>query len=501
MREELQIVARRPEHFPSLRDFVAVFFRHKQLLVMGFVVFATAGILYSVLFPSYESEMKVLVRRSRIDPAITPTPSPSPAFEHDEVTEEELNSEVELLKDEDILRPVVLATDLAKPTLASRLLGQSSEERTEKAMRRLARKLDIKPVRKSRLITISFSSSNASRSAAVLQSLSVAYLAKRSEIHRPRGAQTFFEQQMREARQQLEQAQENLIAFTHRAGVESAGLQRDLTLQKQSEAEAAELALVSAMAEASERVQSLRTRLHTLPETRVVQVKDIENPESMGKMKSQLLELQLRRTELLTKFQPSYRLVQEVDQQIAQAKAAIEAEELKPLRDETTEENPEYAWAHSDLLKTEVELAGLEEKAAVERRQVEDYRDVAQRLEEQAVVQHDLEENVRSAEEKWLLYSSKREESRIGDALDENGVWNVAIAQEPRAPAVPVWPFWTATCLSLLGACGLSTGLVFVKDYLDPSFRTPDEVFAFLGTPVLASIPAGSSGMGTLEAS
>jgi hypothetical protein len=36
-------------------------------------------------------------------------------------------------------------------------------------------------------------------------------------------------------------------------------------------------------------------------------------------MKSKLLELELRRTELLTKFQPSYRLVREVEQQIAQA--------------------------------------------------------------------------------------------------------------------------------------------------------------------------------------
>jgi uncharacterized protein involved in exopolysaccharide biosynthesis len=150
--------------------------------------------------------------------------------------------------------------------------------------------------------------------------------------------------------------------------------------------------------------------------------------------------------------------------------------------------------------QNEVQLAGLQQKAAMQRRQVEEYRAEAESLGEKAVVQHDLEQNLHSAEEKWLLYSGKREESRIGDALDENGMWNVAIAQEPRAPAVPVWPFWSASCLTLLGAFGLSTGIVFVKDYLDPCFRTPDEVFAALGTPVLASIPAGGTGMTTLEA-
>jgi hypothetical protein len=73
-------------------------------------------------------------------------------------------------------------------------------------------------------------------------------------------------------------------------------------------------------------------------------------------MKSKLLELELRRTELLTKFQPSYRLVREVEQQIAQAQSAIQAEDLNPLRDETTEQSPAYQWAHSERLKSEVEL-------------------------------------------------------------------------------------------------------------------------------------------------
>jgi hypothetical protein len=31
--------------------------------------------------------------------------------------------------------------------------------------------------------------------------------------------------------------------------------------------------------------------------------------------------------------------------------------------------------------------------------------------------------------------------------------------------------------------------LACAADYMDPSFRTPDEVEAFLGTPALASIP------------
>jgi capsular polysaccharide biosynthesis protein len=35
----------------------------------------------------------------------------------------------------------------------------------------------------------------------------------------------------------------------------------------------------------------------------------------------------------------------------------------------------------------------------------------------------------------------------------------------------------------------LSTTLAFAVDYLNPGFRTPEEVIAYLGTPVLASLP------------
>jgi capsular polysaccharide biosynthesis protein len=42
-------------------------------------------------------------------------------------------------------------------------------------------------------------------------------------------------------------------------------------------------------------------------------------------------------------------------------------------------------------------------------------------------------------------------------------------------------------------AVSVSTGLAFTADYLDPAFRTPEEVVVYLGTPVLASLPRRSA--------
>ena len=48
----------------------------------------------------------------------------------------------------------------------------------------------------------------------------------------------------------------------------------------------------------------------------------------------------------------------------------------------------------------------------------------------------------RPREESYLLYVKKQEEARMDDALDERGIVNVAIAEHPVAPALPVWSAW-----------------------------------------------------------
>jgi capsular polysaccharide biosynthesis protein len=66
----------------------------------------------------------------------------------------------------------------------------------------------------------------------------------------------------------------------------------------------------------------------------------------------------------------------------------------------------------------------------------------------------------------------------------------VTIAEAATVPALPSSPNWTLNiALGLILACFTSLGLAFTLDYLDPTFRTPDEVENTLGLPVLAAPP------------
>jgi len=490
MAEELTIIRKPvPETPPTLRDLLAVLFRQRRLALVSFFAIFLAVLGYGVFAPSYQAHMNVLVRRGRVDPLVTPAPTPSPTFQRDEITEEELNSQVELLRDEEILRAVVQASGLTAVPWYERFLGGSEEVRLARSVRRMARRLRVEPIRKTNLIQVIYSSSDPAQAADVLHSLAHAYLERQQRVRRPSGEYQFFEQQVAQSRRGLLDAEFRLMDFGSDQGVVSAAQERDMALQKLSDAEANDRQTQVTIVETRQRIRDLQAKLQALPERILTVIRNADNPQLAEKMKSKLLELQLKRTELLTKFEPSYRLVQEVDQQIAETKSSITAEEHAPLRDETTNQEPNHEWVKSELLKAQIALGTLQAHGQATRIEVAGYREVAQRLGGNALRQGELLGELKLAEEKYLLYVNKREEARIEDALDQGGILNVIIAEAPRAPALPARAAWVFGLVGALLGGTLSTGLAFVTDRLNPAFRTPDEVIGYLGIPVLASLP------------
>ncbi len=478
---------------PTLRDLVAVLFRQQRLAVASFVLTLVAVLLYGVLAPTYKAHMRVLVRRGRVDPLVTPTPSQATQFEHPEVTEEELNSELQLLGDDEILGRVAQSSGLAsEESWTEQLFSRTPEERLAQAVKRMHRRLDIQALKKTNLIEVTYASADPERAAGVLHSLAQAYLERHRQVRRPSGEFTFFEQQVEQSRTGLLDAEMQLMDFTRDQGVVSAAAERDTTLQKLADIEADQGQTRIAISEAAQRLRVLGSQLSSFPERSTTILRSADNPQLMEKMKSQLLELQLKRTELLSKFEPTYRLVKEVDQQIAETEATLATEKQTPLRDETTDRDPNHQWVQAELMRTQVTLVGLEARASANTTLQARYLLAAQRFGNEAIKQEELLHDLKAAEEKYLLYVNKREEARIGDALDQGGILNVTLAEEPQIPALPAHPAWMYGAMGFVLAGTMSTGLAFAADSLDPAFRTPEEVISYLGTRVLASLPEGS---------
>jgi succinoglycan biosynthesis transport protein ExoP len=475
---------------PTMRELAMVLFRQRKVFVgVSGLVFAMA-VIYACVGSSYRAEVRVLVRRGRADPPVTAQENAPPDFSRAEVTEEDLNSEVELLKDDDVLRRVVKANNLdAKDWLQWLRPREGQAARVERAAKKLAGRLEVEPIKKTNLIAVSYDAPDPQLAAQVLRSLAGVYLEKHMEVHRPGGQLHFFDQQTGESRRQLEEAKGELMEFTKSHGVVVAAQQRDLALQRLNDVEASYRHTQVEMSETQHRVQELEAQLARLPERTTTQVRTADNPELLRALKASLLDLELKRTQLLTKFEPSHRLVQEVEQQILQAETAIAAEKLSPVRDETTDKDADHEWARAELQKAHVELKGLEARAAMTSAHLAAYRTLARQLGDDAITQDNLTSSEAAARENYLLYVKKREEARMGDALDEGGIVNVAIAEQPVVPPLPLWPTGVVVLMGFAVALTSGTGAAFAADYLDPALRTPQEVLACLEIPVLASLP------------
>ena len=214
-----------------------------------------------------------------------------------------------------------------------------------------------------------------------------------------------------------------------------------------------------------------------------------DNPMLLQQLKSTLLTLELKRTELLTKFAPDYLPVREVEKQIAQTQTAISAADQAPVHEQTTDSDPTYAWLREELAKNRTQLIALRARAQALAPVVETYRAKSRSLDQTGATQQDLVRAAKAAEENYLLYLQKQEEARIADALDRNRIVNVSIAEIATVPALPVHSPLFVMLLGALLAMMFSVGLAFVADYLDPSFRTPQELRNTLNIPVLAAVP------------
>jgi len=479
-----EFIEERIDHRPSgptARDVAAIVFRQKKILLLSFVVILLGIAFSGILTRRYRSQMKILVRRERVDAMVTSQTNAPPQFGRAEVTEAELNSEVELLNSSDLLRKVVIAAGLQNEG------SGDSEVRIASAVRGLGGQLHIAPLPKTNVIAVTCESSDPAQAAKILSTLASLYTEKHLEVHRPSGEFKFFDQQTEQYRRGLEHAEQKLTDFTRQHGTVSAQMERDITLQKLSEFEVSYRQTLAAIAETEQRIRALEQQQTSLPGRLTTQVRT--SPQLLQQMKSTLLTLELKRTELLTKYEPGYRLVQEMDQQIADTRAAIAAEEKAPIREQTTDQNPTSLWVNSEMAKARTDLSALRAKAAATNAILSSYRRSARELQESAVAQQDLLRAAKTAEDNYLLYQRKEEEARINDALDQRGILNVAIAEQPTVPAFPVRSSLLYGLLGVFLAGTVSLGMAFTSDFLDPSFRTPTEVTAYLGAPVLASIP------------
>lgn len=486
----------------SSRRLLEIVFRRRRVLLVSFLAVLAGAIFALCLTPrSYEAEMKILVQDERVDPVVS---SDANVLEQDRgLTQDEVSSEVELFQSRDSLEKVVIDCGLDKPdssfagalkwrVLKALRMAPDRETRTYRAVLNLQKDLQVIPINNSNVIRATYDARSPQLAAEVLKRLGDLYLAKSSSVHRPQGVATFFQQQADQFQRDLAETEGQLVDLSRGVGVASADLEKQITLQvtlqKIGDVNVSLQQTRASIEETKERMHALQGEEASVPTRITTSVRTSDNPELLANLKSTLLTLQIKRTELLEKYDEQYPTVQEVEKQIDLAQAAIADAQKAGVREETTDQDPTHEWVKTEREKAEADLVGLQGRAEVLSNTVHSLQDRTLVLGKAAMAQQALLRTEKADQDSYLLYRRKTEEARIADALDRRGIVNAAIAEPPVTPLVPSgFSAGAKLLLSVLIAAFISLGFAFSAEYMDPSFRAPDEITECLGIPLLAS--------------
>jgi capsular exopolysaccharide synthesis family protein len=434
----------------SLRDILYIFFRHKWKMVSFF--FAVILVVTTVTFVCakvYRSEAKLLMRLGHESVTLDPTAAIGQIVPVLQSRENEINSELEILKSRDLIEKMVdsvgpqkllkrsgdkyLVGDSILLTTVSRLKNLikqfdvvESLSDHDRAILEVTKNLNIENLKNSSIISISYDAESPEVAQEVVGKLIDLHFVKHIQVHRNLGSQQFFDQQANQLRDKLMQSENELRSLKNEIGVSSVAEQQQIVLNRigalKQEIDQTDAALASSVAAVKESQSILEA-----PTTAMQVIRGIS--KAYEQLQSALLTEQAAIPSLRAKIDAQKK-------QLADAQA-----ELKTLN---------YAAVKITLLTQEANIQEI------------NYR----------------------------KYCDNLEQARINYAMENEKISNILVVQAATLPIKAVRPNKPLNLALglLLGTLGAIVLAIF-SEHLDHSIKTPRDAEERLQLSALASIP------------
>lgn len=449
-------------------DYWSVLLRHRWTVVLVFLgALFTAAVWSLTSRPVFTAT--AILRIDREEPRILKFEQVVRDDAQSEPAQTQLQTYLRLLQSRALAHRVVTLLDLGRQPEFQGLDGQRGA-----LIDTFADRLQVEPVRSSRLVRVSFQSRSPELAASVANGVADAFIAQQLDhkLESTRQASTFLATQVEETRRALEAAEGELSRFREdneilfvgggRAG-DRAGERESLVGQQLvTLSDALMKAKAERVAKESLLAQAQRADADSLPAV-------LQN-SLITHLKQEVATLEGKYRELSLTFKPEYPRAHRLAENIAQIRRQLRQEigrVVEAIRNE-----------YGAALKNETELRKL----------VDDQQARARRLDGQMARYNFLRREADTSRELFATLSARLKETRISGALLAS---NVSIVDRAEIPLTPTRPR-TALNLLLGGLVGLLGGVAvaFVFQYLDTSIRDPREVEAVLHVPTLGLVPA-----------
>jgi uncharacterized protein involved in exopolysaccharide biosynthesis len=340
------------------------------------------------------------------------------------------------------------------------------------------------------VIHVTYIASDPKTATETLGKLLTAFLAKQRELAQPPGTSKFFADEAARYKQELDQAQAQLAQYQQQNQIVSLA---DTEQERDREINEAETDLRSTDAQISELTDRINMQTHqlkTVPTRQQTQERVIPNEYSIEQLNTMLAVLQNQRTSLLTKFTPQDRMVQEVDQKIADTKAALVNAQHMTAQETSSDVNPVWQTVTGSIIQSDADRQALRAKHNALEQQISQLRGNLSNVEGSTVAFTTLRQKVTDLESNYQLYTQKRDEALMADAMNEDRLLNVAIQQNPTYSVIPFRPRPVVDIvLGGFTAVFLASFMVFFAEMGRDTFANAGELERVSRYPVLATVP------------
>lgn len=450
-----------------------------MIVALPLLIAVVAGVLSYVWPPSFESEAKVRLTRGRemsqTDTTVTKTFNDMTMIQ---LSVEDVNSEIELLHSDDLMRAVVtepielsdgktitLAEDpslfdgssilvypfqMVRGAINLAMYALQLKERpddTQIAINRLSERLGTEPVRDSYVIDISLHFGDAELAQIVLGKVIEVYKRLHIEVFANEESAPFFKEQMERIQSDLGKAQADLQDFRAEHNISMVDIEEQLLLEQYADAKK----VLAQLAETESAIGG-----ENLDATIISSLSSQTDSTVVREMQLRLLELLLEQNRVAQSLGPRHPTVISISEQIRNTQASL----LEAIDNTRTITEKKLASGHARLEQLNELKAGLESK----------FKDVQ-------ILSGNYE-----------FYANKLEEATIADKLAKANISSVKVLAKPSLPVNPYSPNKLLNVvLALAGGLFAGLGIAFALDYLDHGLKTPEDVEAYAGTTTLAS--------------
>jgi uncharacterized protein involved in exopolysaccharide biosynthesis len=494
----------------DLNYWIELLFRRKTAFL------ETAGIIFGLVAlgtllwpPIYQSTAKIFVQDNRaqllVSPGLQTESSQNPGIVANPVSEQDLNSEVELLASVHLIKEAIVGLPLPRETAGSSLMqdtvglalqlpssgyrllhnAPAVDARDQWALK-LAHHLAISVVKRSNIIEVDFSAHDSRWAHDFLSRLISQYQEYHAGLSNDPEAVEFFNQQAKQLDARLNESEEKLRQFQVKTGITSLDGQKQALVTRLSDLQIQDAKTVSDLASAQQQVASLTQELRAQPQQINKETRSVQNM-ALQQIKPEVMRLESERADLLSRYQPTSKRITEIDAKLSAAHRILDHENHLEVQESSTDLNPVWVTVDQGLQQAEANAASLRASQQVLEAQIDAMRQQLTDMVNNGLQIERLARQVASDKEAYLAYVHKSEEARAAQGLNLSKILNVSLAQSPTQPLSPVFPIiW----LNLLAGAALGSvaGLAaaYWEEQRDPRIYSPAAVEEASGVTTIA---------------